>query len=174
MPRYDPKPFTITELFGRQAALQRGTTTLRRETQKFKKFNPTTENHATLPQDDGEWEESQSSKSRKAKVDQTTTNNTASGCTDILAINGDPAMVRGDIATDQQMAHTDTHQQTEHAANDEQTVHAATIQQRALTRPRDSQNQQHHERPATRSQGTKMSWNPTMNAKEVLIENNTQ
>ena len=38
MPRYDPKPFTITELVGRQAVLQRGSSTLKRETQKFKRF----------------------------------------------------------------------------------------------------------------------------------------
>ena len=40
MPRYDPNPFTVTELVGRQAVLKRGSTTLRRETQKFKRFYP--------------------------------------------------------------------------------------------------------------------------------------
>ena len=37
-PRYDPKPYTITKLKGRQATLQRGNKTIRRETQKFKRF----------------------------------------------------------------------------------------------------------------------------------------
>ena len=41
MPKYDPKPYTIIELVGRQAVIQRGSKQLRRETQKFKRFFPT-------------------------------------------------------------------------------------------------------------------------------------
>ena len=37
-PKFDPKPYTICELQGRQAVLTRGNTKLRRETQKFKRF----------------------------------------------------------------------------------------------------------------------------------------
>ena len=37
-PKYDPKPYTITELHGRQATLKRGTKKIKRETQMFKRF----------------------------------------------------------------------------------------------------------------------------------------
>ena len=37
-PKYDPRPYTITELQGRQALLERGERKIRRETQKFKRF----------------------------------------------------------------------------------------------------------------------------------------
>ena len=37
-PKFDPEPYTITELKGRQAVLKRGETPIRRETQKFKRF----------------------------------------------------------------------------------------------------------------------------------------
>ena len=37
-PRYDPKPYVITDLRGRQATLERGEKKIRRETQKFKRF----------------------------------------------------------------------------------------------------------------------------------------
>ena len=37
-PKYDPRPYTITELKGRQALLERGQKKIRRETQKFKRF----------------------------------------------------------------------------------------------------------------------------------------
>lgn len=39
IPKYDPKPFIITELVGRQAVIKRDDTVLRRETQKFKRFH---------------------------------------------------------------------------------------------------------------------------------------
>jgi hypothetical protein len=38
MPIYDPEPYTITKLFGRQAVIERGGEKLNRETQKFKRF----------------------------------------------------------------------------------------------------------------------------------------
>ena len=56
MPRYDPKPFTVVEIVGRQATLERGTTTLHRETQKFKKYYPEKQGTSTAQLDD-EWEE---------------------------------------------------------------------------------------------------------------------
>ena len=37
-PKYDPEPYTISEMKGRQAVLTRGSTTIRRETQKFKRL----------------------------------------------------------------------------------------------------------------------------------------
>ena len=46
MPRFDPMPYTIIELVGRQAVLQRGEQKLRRETQKFKRFQPSVSNTA--------------------------------------------------------------------------------------------------------------------------------
>ena len=60
MPRYDPSPFTVTEMVGRQAVLKRGNTTLRRETQKFKRFHTNT--HASTPDQaiDDEWEDGHS------------------------------------------------------------------------------------------------------------------
>ena len=60
MPRYDPNPFTITKLVGRQAVLERGTTSLKRETQKFKRFYPVTPGKSTFGAPDDEWEERQS------------------------------------------------------------------------------------------------------------------
>ena len=62
MPRFDPKPYTIIELVGRQAVLQRGEQRLRRETQKFKRFRPSASNttskmkYGTLDGNDDEWE----------------------------------------------------------------------------------------------------------------------
>ena len=37
-PKYDPEPYKIIEIQGRQAVLRRGDTTIRRETQKFKRL----------------------------------------------------------------------------------------------------------------------------------------
>lgn len=53
--KYDPKPFTITELVGRQAVLERGDTVLRRETQKFKRLFGDESGDNTKVSDD--WEE---------------------------------------------------------------------------------------------------------------------
>ena len=39
MSKYDPEPYTIEELVGRQAVIKRGDSVLHRETQKIKKFN---------------------------------------------------------------------------------------------------------------------------------------
>ena len=59
-PKYDPKPYTITGLKGRQATLQRGERKIRRETQKFKRFfepaRPTAEAGKTIPDSD-DWED---------------------------------------------------------------------------------------------------------------------
>ena len=38
-PRYDPLPYTLIDLIGRQAVIQRGSSILRRETNKIKKFS---------------------------------------------------------------------------------------------------------------------------------------
>ena len=57
MPRYDPEPYTITKLVGRQAELQRGEKKITRETQKFKRYF-TAESDKEIPrQADGEWED---------------------------------------------------------------------------------------------------------------------
>ena len=60
MPLYDPQPFTIVELVGRQAIIQRGNKRLHRETKKFKLFFPTID--LQQPQSFGidDWEESSS------------------------------------------------------------------------------------------------------------------
>ena len=50
MPKYDPKPYTIIELVGRQAVIQRGNKQLRRETQKVKRYYPTHQQ-----EDDDRW-----------------------------------------------------------------------------------------------------------------------
>ena len=59
-PKYDPKPYTITDLKGRQATLERGERKIRRETQKFKRFfepaKPVAE--AEKKQPDNDWEDS--------------------------------------------------------------------------------------------------------------------
>ena len=60
-PKYDPKPYVITDLRGRQATLERGEKKIRRETQKFKRFfEPTSpeEGTATTMSPREEWEES--------------------------------------------------------------------------------------------------------------------
>ena len=58
-PRYDPKPYTIVELVGRQAVIQRGGKVLRRETKKIKRFFKRAElvdgEFVGEPEDD-EWE----------------------------------------------------------------------------------------------------------------------
>jgi hypothetical protein len=160
MPRYDPNPFTITELVGRQAVLQRGTTTLRRETQKFKKLHTPKNGAAVHSQDDREWEESRSAKSKETTasvgnttVSQTTTNNTAGEHRDTT-----------ETVTNTQMTVPDT---TDTTVTDQQTEHA----------PRNSTARQNRERPTTRSQtrsqGNNLSWNPAMNASDVLIETNS-
>ena len=45
MPRYDPQPYTIVELVGRQATIQRGEKRLKRETKKFKRFYEASEQY---------------------------------------------------------------------------------------------------------------------------------
>ena len=59
-PKYDPTPYTITALHGRQATLQQGERKIRRETQKFKRFfetpRPTKGTRTSMAADD--WEES--------------------------------------------------------------------------------------------------------------------
>ena len=56
MPAYDPDPFKITKLMGRQAELTRGDATLKRETQKFKKYDPATPSQSKPNHQDGDWE----------------------------------------------------------------------------------------------------------------------
>ena len=56
MPKYDPRPFTVTEIVGRQAVLERGSTKLRRETQKFKKYYPKQDHHVEEDQEEDHWE----------------------------------------------------------------------------------------------------------------------
>ncbi len=60
MSRYDSKPYTIVELFGRQAVIQRGNKRLHRETKKFKRFfgpreQPALQKEITSNEDD--WED---------------------------------------------------------------------------------------------------------------------
>ena len=59
MPRYDPRPFTVTELSGRQAVLKRGNTLLKRETEKFKRFYPDFQEGRPEQAIDDDWEEGQ-------------------------------------------------------------------------------------------------------------------
>ncbi len=60
MPLYDPRSFTIVELVGRQAVIQRSNKCLHRETKKFKRFFPVTELQHPQPSDIDDWEESSS------------------------------------------------------------------------------------------------------------------
>ena len=64
-PKYDPDPYTISEIQGRQAVLTRGNTTLKRETQKFKRFFTKDETARDIGQrqmtsDIDDWEEERS------------------------------------------------------------------------------------------------------------------
>ena len=70
-PKYDPRPYTITELNGRQALLERGQKKIRRETQKFKRFyeprQPKQQDSRNRTEDD--WEESWRRKNGTAQQD---------------------------------------------------------------------------------------------------------
>ena len=55
MSKYDPRPFTVTEIVGRQAVLERDGAKIKRETQKFKRFYPKPEQVQQNKNDD--WEE---------------------------------------------------------------------------------------------------------------------
>ena len=70
MSKYDPRPFTLVELVGRQAVITRGDTTLRRETQKIKKFHEPspqpTKTKTHLSQED-DWEETSYVKSSNSR-----------------------------------------------------------------------------------------------------------
>ena len=75
-PKYDPKPYTITELHGRQAVLQRGDRKIRRETQKFKRFyepRPATVTR-TDPRPADDWEDSWRNTDRTARKQGTDSN----------------------------------------------------------------------------------------------------
>ena len=61
-PRYDPKPYTIIELVGRQAVIQRGEKVLRRETKKIKRFFESSDlvgssSKLVVEPENDEWEE---------------------------------------------------------------------------------------------------------------------
>ena len=58
MPRYDPQPYTIVELVGRQATIQQGKKRINRETKKFKRFYEACEQYK-LPVNNlnDDWEE---------------------------------------------------------------------------------------------------------------------
>ena len=56
MSKYDPKPFTVVEIVGRQAVLERDGAKIKRETQKFKKFYSHPQQHVQVSEDG--WEES--------------------------------------------------------------------------------------------------------------------
>ena len=59
-PKYDPRPYTITELHVRQALLERGEKKIRRETQKFKRFyeQRQPQNQGSKSKEEDDWEES--------------------------------------------------------------------------------------------------------------------
>ena len=180
MPRYDPKPFTITKLVGRQAVLQRGSTTLRRETQKFKRFYPQEETKpATVPQDESEWEDSWSG----AKTD---TKHTSSWPARMTNANGQQ---NGNT-----MAHAadNTHATEAPATDDSTTTTMTDRQQQTVRAPCSSSASGHQQRagrergasinpsnpatrgPTTRSKGTNLTWNSAMNSTDVLLQSNNE
>ena len=66
MSKYDPRPFTVTEIVGRQAVLERDGAKIKRETQKFKRFYPHPEQQGQLSKDD-DWEEGSKIKTRSSE-----------------------------------------------------------------------------------------------------------
>ena len=66
-PKYDPEPYTIIELEGRQAVLRRGDTTLRRETQKFKRLHTKDDDDKHTGRQPDDWED-RTIRSDKTKV----------------------------------------------------------------------------------------------------------
>ena len=99
---YDPRPFTVTEIVGRQAVLERGDTVLRRETQKFKKFYPKQEQHQ---QEEDGWEESQKvwrdkpSEASRLEGPAATSNRSVENATEILAAPVVETLTRHDAET---------------------------------------------------------------------------
>ena len=72
MSQYDPKPYTVVEIVGRQAVLEREGAKIRRETQKFKRFysHPEAEETQQLKDD---WEErSQTARGESDEIDART------------------------------------------------------------------------------------------------------
>ena len=72
-PKYDPNPYTITKLTGRQATLERGNRKITRESQKFKRFyepqKPSKERKISKATDD--WEESWRAGSKQQQARET-------------------------------------------------------------------------------------------------------
>ena len=66
MSKYDPRPFTVTEIVGRQAVLERNGAKIKRETQKFKRFYPQPEHHVQLSNDD-DWEEGSKGRAERSE-----------------------------------------------------------------------------------------------------------
>ena len=76
MSKYDPKPFIVSEIVGRQEVLERDGAKIRRETQKFKRFYSPEDKEAHQPEDD--WEERSqraAGKSQERKTKQMKNNN---------------------------------------------------------------------------------------------------
>ena len=69
-PKYDPEPYTIIEIQGRQAVLRRGDTTIRRETQKFKRLYTKEDND--IGQNNRQTDDWEDRISHRAKTDAVT------------------------------------------------------------------------------------------------------
>ena len=71
MSKYDPDPYVLKELVGRQAVITRGDTILRRETQKIKRFNePTLRPLQKPPCEKDDWEENFHSMKSRTETNQ--------------------------------------------------------------------------------------------------------
>ena len=67
MSKYDPRPYTVIEIVGRQAVLERDGSKIKRETQKFKRFYSQPNQHDQQSKDD-DWEDgNQGSVARSAR-----------------------------------------------------------------------------------------------------------
>ena len=117
MSKYDPRPFTVTEIVGRQAVLERDGAKLKRETQKFKRFYPQPEQHDQQSKKD-DWEEG--SKSRKegsvrsasAEEREEMQQAAATVAGGMLAGNSLQPNIMNEPATSQAHARTDDNRQT--------------------------------------------------------------
>ena len=130
-PKYDPKPYTITELHGRQATLERGTKKIKRETQKFKRFfeaPPSKKMTGTTVQRD-DWEESwRKTGSKEGELD---TNRQASHSTG-QADTDRPLQPESPVTADNVPAANDDQGQQPTTGNQQQ----ATVDRRTSNRER--------------------------------------
>ena len=64
-PKYDPEPYEVVQIHGRQTLLRRGDRKIWRETQKFKKIAPQTGDTSYHGGETDEWEESRDKRARQ-------------------------------------------------------------------------------------------------------------